>query len=692
MGTPSGKLVGRYEIVGEIGRGAMGAVFKAWDPKIERFVAIKTILLRQNGLSDETDFRRRFFVEAQAAGRLLHPGIVTVFDVGEDPETTDPYIVMEYIEGANLGELLARNTTGLPLEMTLQITQDVAEALDYAHGQGVVHRDIKPANILIPKEGQAKIGDFGIAQLDVSHVTLPGVVMGTPAYMSPEQLEGTPVDGRSDLFSLGVILYTALTGFNPFQGNSPASVCFKVANRQPLQATALVPELPPELDGIIARALAKDPAGRYQRGADFASAVAELRDKVAAPRKSALWFSAPPGGRTWLDGSKSANGGPGIANKGGGAASAVAALGSSGGPTPGDAPSYRGASLGRSALAGGSAKRGFFSRLPKWDFARSNTPRPATDRMSGSGSVSSTAKRVVAAFASSPFQTGTALALFGAAILLGVIEWKNYRTPVAAPRAVIEQVEQESLADSAAGKPSLPAKATNATRLQGQSRIVSTVQANPARAMGKVAEPDRAPEVVRSTTMNSTPPTRVVPSTAAPISPLENRADLKVVAMEGARTASSSGTMAAASKTAPSSGALAAVTKTASLGAIPATGALPTAPDSNLEIRIANHFPDAMLSVWVDGNLAHEQGLRDGHKKWLMVLGGGVKETIKIALPSGKHDVRVKVRSAAEQYDETKTIDGEFPKGGQKMLSINFEKHTRQMVMSFADDQAATQP
>ena len=202
METRWGKLLGRYEIVAELGNGAMGTVYKARDPKIDRFVAIKTILLHQSGVQEQREFRERFFVEAQAAGRLLHPGIITVFDVGEEPETSDPYIVMEYIDGQTLRELLAAGNGKLPVATALQIIQELAEALDYAHAQGVVHRDIKPANILVTKEGQAKIGDFGIAQLDLSHITLPGRVVGTPAYMSPEQLDGQQVDGRSDLFSL----------------------------------------------------------------------------------------------------------------------------------------------------------------------------------------------------------------------------------------------------------------------------------------------------------------------------------------------------------------------------------------------------------------------------------------------------------------------------------------------------------
>jgi serine/threonine protein kinase len=277
MGSDKGKRLGRYEIVAEIGRGAMGVVYQARDPKIDRFVALKTISLAGQDPDEEQEYRERFFVEAQAAGRLLHPGIVTIFDVGEEPERRNPYIVMEYIAGQSLSKLLSGEKKKIPFRTALRLTEELAEALDYAHAQGVVHRDIKPANILITEEGHAKIADFGIAKLNLARLTVPGQVLGTPAYMSPEQLEGEQVDGRSDLFSLGVILYSMITGFKPFQGNSATTVCFKVANREPVPATALDSELPPELDAVLSRAMAKDRAQRYQRGMDFALDVHELR-------------------------------------------------------------------------------------------------------------------------------------------------------------------------------------------------------------------------------------------------------------------------------------------------------------------------------------------------------------------------------------------------------------------------------
>lgn len=276
----STKTVGRYEIVTELGRGAMGVVYKARDPKIDRLVAIKTISIFAHSPEEDREFRERLVTEAKAAGRLSHPGIVTVYDVGEDPDTLNPYIVMEYIAGDSLEKQVAESAERFPLSTTLALVEQVAEALDYAHSQGIVHRDIKPANILLPENGPPKITDFGIAKLNFGHPTSLGEAMGTPAFMSPEQLNGEAVDGRSDLFSLGVVLYTLLTGYRPFQGNSALTISFKVVNRNPLPATAFDSGFPPELDYIISRAMAKDPAQRYQTGKEMAADVRALRETV----------------------------------------------------------------------------------------------------------------------------------------------------------------------------------------------------------------------------------------------------------------------------------------------------------------------------------------------------------------------------------------------------------------------------
>jgi serine/threonine-protein kinase len=279
METPETKRFGRYEIIGELGRGAMGVVYKARDPQIDRLVALKTVSLHGQQPDEEEEFRKRFLNEAQAAGRLHHPGIVAVFDVGEEPESREPFIVLEYVPGEALNRILKRERK-LPLDTALQLAQEIAEALEYAHAKGVTHRDIKPGNILITQSGHAKIADFGIAKLNLAHFTVPGRVLGTPAYMAPEQLSGEGADGRSDLFSLGVILYVMVSGHSPFHGDSATTVCFKVANREPLPVSALDLHLPNELDAVISRAMAKDPKVRYQRGADFANDLRLLQAQL----------------------------------------------------------------------------------------------------------------------------------------------------------------------------------------------------------------------------------------------------------------------------------------------------------------------------------------------------------------------------------------------------------------------------
>ncbi len=279
MKTGIGTRLGRYEIDAEIGRGAMGLVYQAHDPKIDRVVAIKTISLSTQEIEEETEFRERFFLEARAAGRLSHPGIVTIFDVGEEEETHEPYIVMEFVAGQPLNRFLAGSNRRLALGPALQITQEIAEALNYAHAQGVIHRDIKPANILITLDGHAKIADFGVAKLNQGLMTMPGQVLGSPAYMAPEQLSGENADARSDLFSLGVILYSMLTGFRPFQGNSAATVSFKVVNRDPLPVTSFDSEFPAELDRLVSKAIAKDPDQRYQTGIEMAQDIQRLRER-----------------------------------------------------------------------------------------------------------------------------------------------------------------------------------------------------------------------------------------------------------------------------------------------------------------------------------------------------------------------------------------------------------------------------
>ncbi|MCZ6752064.1 MAG: serine/threonine-protein kinase [Acidobacteria bacterium] len=292
------ELLGRYEILEELGRGAMGTVYRARDPKINRIVAVKTIRTLGNSADDEAGNRERFFREAQAAGKLSHPGIVTIYDVGEEETTKTPYIVMECVSGQTVESLLTgKAAERLPLETTLDLVKQVAEALDYAHAQGIVHRDIKPANILVTAENRAKITDFGIAKLAMTQFTMTGVLLGTPTYMSPEQLNGKTVDGRSDLFSLGIILYWMLTRKKPFAGENLTEVSFKIAYKDPVPATQLNPSLGLDFNYVLDRALAKDPARRYQRGKEIADDLADLREG-RPPRSQSSAVLAPDIDRT----------------------------------------------------------------------------------------------------------------------------------------------------------------------------------------------------------------------------------------------------------------------------------------------------------------------------------------------------------------------------------------------------------
>ncbi len=269
----------------------MGVVYRARDPKIDRLIAIKTISLAGQEPEEEQSYRERFVQEARAAGRLSHPGIVAIFDAGEDPDTHEPYLVMEYIAGESLGKILSRGDHNVALPVALQFAREVAEALDYAHSQGVIHRDIKPANILITEDGRAKIADFGVARLNHALATHSGQIFGSPAYMAPEQLTRGVADARSDLFSLGVMLYSMITGFRPFQGNSAETVCFKVMNIEPVPVTSFQHDAPAELDAIIARAIAKDPADRFQSGAEMAKHIENFQGSGVSVRESTSFFS-----------------------------------------------------------------------------------------------------------------------------------------------------------------------------------------------------------------------------------------------------------------------------------------------------------------------------------------------------------------------------------------------------------------
>jgi serine/threonine-protein kinase len=267
--------LGRYELLHEIGKGAMGVVYRARDPRINREVALKAIPLTDEFEAAELEQARlRFFREAEMAGRLSHPHIVTIFDAGEDHGTA--YIAMELLRGRHLVEYTAAPRL-LPPAIAIEIVARLADALHYAHQNQVVHRDIKPANIMFDApSGELKITDFGIARLTDSGRTRTGVVLGTPSFMSPEQLQGRLITGRSDLFSLAVTLFQLLTGQLPFRGDSMPSLMMKIAQEPHPRICAMNPVLPPALDDFLDRALAKEPAERFESGAAFALALRDL--------------------------------------------------------------------------------------------------------------------------------------------------------------------------------------------------------------------------------------------------------------------------------------------------------------------------------------------------------------------------------------------------------------------------------
>lgn len=282
---PDRASLGRYRIERQLGRGAMGAVYLGLDPKIGRQVAIKTMALSQEFEGEElAEARSRFFREAETAGRLQHPDIVTIFDAGEEQDLA--YISMEFLKGRDLqaftqsGRLLAPRTV-------LHIVARVAEALAYAHSQGVVHRDVKPANVMVDLDvDTVKVTDFGIARITDASRTRTGLVLGTPSFMSPEQMAGRRLDGRSDLYSLGVMLFQLLTGRLPHQADSMARIMYLIANEPAPDIRSLRPELPEALANIVALALEKRPEVRYGDGRQMA---ADLREVEA-------WYAEMEGG------------------------------------------------------------------------------------------------------------------------------------------------------------------------------------------------------------------------------------------------------------------------------------------------------------------------------------------------------------------------------------------------------------
>jgi eukaryotic-like serine/threonine-protein kinase len=285
--------LGRYKIISEIGQGAMGVVYKAVDPIIDRTVAIKTINLNLSK-SELEEYEARFQQEIKAAGRLNHPNIVTIYDVGKTDQVA--YMAMEFLEGKELKDMIA---SGLipPADQVVDIITQVADGLSFAHQQDIVHRDVKPSNIMVMKGGIAKITDFGIARLPNSAVkTMTGLILGSPRYMSPEQVIGKAIDARSDIFSLGVVLYEALTSVAPFDGDNVNAIMYATVNTTPPPPSAHARAVPPMLDLIVAKAMAKLLEDRYQSVKELADDLREVRRQMDSSRPAAALkaMTAPP--------------------------------------------------------------------------------------------------------------------------------------------------------------------------------------------------------------------------------------------------------------------------------------------------------------------------------------------------------------------------------------------------------------
>jgi serine/threonine-protein kinase len=266
--------LGRYEIAGKLGQGAMGVVYKARDPLIDRTVAIKTVALAGLSREESGAFEQRFYREAKSAGRLNHPNIVTVYDVGRSGDLA--YIAMEFLEGQSLREVLDSGVV-LTIDRVSDIAAQVADGLAFAHKNDVVHRDIKPANVMVLLNGAVKITDFGVALLPSGALTVAGTAFGSPKYMSPEQVVGRQVDGRADIFSLGAVLYEMLTGLPPFAGDDLNATLYQVINEMPDAPSSRNRNIPPAFDYIVARAMAKHPDDRYQSVQEMASDLRNYR-------------------------------------------------------------------------------------------------------------------------------------------------------------------------------------------------------------------------------------------------------------------------------------------------------------------------------------------------------------------------------------------------------------------------------
>jgi serine/threonine protein kinase len=582
MEIRAGVNLGRYQLLAEIGRGAAGTVYQALDPDIDRLVAIKIFSGFDTASEESESFRELFAQEARAAGRLMHPGIVAVYDRGEEPETQTPYIVMEYVAGQPLSKLLSGSSSRVEERFALQIAKEIAEALAFAHDKGVVHRDIKPSNILLTEEGNTKIADFGVARLDSSNPGVQGEILGTPAYMSPEQMMGGPLDGRTDIFSLGVILYTMLSGFRPFQGNGASTICFKVVNQEPVSITNLHLDLSKDAEYVVARAMAKDPEQRYATGTLMAQDLGDILD------------GKPPRSRAEVKNSVSADVvrvdrdyRPFLKTVGHTVTRATLS------------PSYDPESVPPLA-----------DRTPSTTTVVPQMPEPVVNSRYGR-------------LATSPI------------VILGVVVGI-----ASAAGAFVEHVQRTTLqsVDTSVGMPpvlrasmTLPPISPTSTASDEPEVVWHRQPKLKKPSATKAVDTDLDYTVAR----NSPPEAEAVPVNISAI-----------------------------------------LSATPALMRTPIEAATAGKPTS-LQLALQHNFAQAVISVWVDDQLAFSGIAHGAAKKRLFVLRGNIegKELHEIRLLSGAHEIKVRVHTPDSQYDSSGSVRGNFLENQHAVLEIRCNKH-----------------
>jgi len=606
----------------------MGVVYQAHDPKINRLVAIKTVSLAALEVDEEAEYRERFFREAQAAGRLSHPRIVTIFDVSEEGTTRSPYIVMEYVPGQSLKKLLSTAPQGLPCDTALQLIEELADALGYAHGQGVVHRDIKPANIIVTEDGHAKITDFGIAKMDLTTSTKAGELLGTPAYMSPEQLRGAEVDGRSDLFSLGVVLYTLLTGHRPFQGDGNSTVQFKVMHRAPLPAATYNIALPPQVDRILSQAMAKDPARRYQTGAEMATSICQVRQELSLGQNpipavlpaSVSHVSARP------------------------ASQSVATTGS---------PAARTMRVGARGLLADTQRSAWARLLQLWrtdsvvQQIRKWQQLWVRSAQAWGKKCNLSIRKLLTT--TPPISPKWYFALLSSVLLVAALTVRGaqHRSSRAMPAGAAHSAVKMPNSTGSVAAPGIPMQAANSTKPASQ----------------KPAADARA-SVQTHSQLQSERNTAGHVTGAKKGSPRPGNSGADLSAMASSSVASTPG-LEAEPSAAPQ------VTKPVAFIPAPARVAPAT-----LELGVEHQLAEGTMTIWIDGAKVYSDTFQGDVKKRLGIfrkIHGAFAHELTVS--AGKHRVRVRVQSADEKYDQSKAIAGNFPENGKIVLNIKCEKN-----------------